>query len=490
MNPPTPLRTLPPDVPTGLLIGGTWRDGGDEPLAVENPATETTLTHVATATAGDVTAALDAACAAQEDWARTPSATRAALLGRAFEAVTERAEDFATVMTLEMGKTLAEARTEVTYGASYLRWFAGEADRDFDRYAPSPAGALRVLTLRRPVGPCLLITPWNFPLAMATHKIAPALAAGCTMVLKPASLTPLTSLLLADVLTEAGLPPGVLNVVSSQRASTVSGTLMTDPRLRKVSFTGSTPVGQVLLRQAADRVLRTSMELGGNAPFLVFPDADLDAAVAGAVAAKMRNGGQACTAANRFLVHEDVAAEFTAAFGEAVGRLTVGDGTDPATDCGPLVDGRAVASVTGLIDDAVSRGARVVTGGDAPAGPGHYVRPTVLADVPADARVVREEIFGPVAPVQTFRTEEEAVAMANDTEDGLASYVFTGDHDRVLRLSESLEFGLLGANAGVISDASAPFGGVKMSGTGREGGPEGLEEYTSVRYVGYPDPWR
>ncbi|MCS5480051.1 NAD-dependent succinate-semialdehyde dehydrogenase [Corynebacterium sp. YIM 101645] len=485
------IEELLAKVPTGLLIGDSWRDASaDETFTVENPATGETIATLASATSEDAMAALDAACAVQEQWARTSARERSDILRRAFDLVHERAEEFATLMTLEMGKPIAEARGEVTYGAEYLRWFSEEAVRDYGRYAPTPEGTLRMITVRKPVGPCLLITPWNFPLAMATRKIAPAVAAGCTMVLKPAKLTPLTSQYFAQTMLDAGLPAGVLNVVSSSSASGISTPIMADPRLRKVSFTGSTPVGKTLMKAAADNVLRTSMELGGNAPFLVFADADLDEAVEGAMGAKMRNIGEACTAANRFIVHESVAEEFAQKFAERIAGLTVGNGLDETVTVGPLVEEKARDSVASLVDDAVAAGARAVAGGRKVEGPGYFYEPTVLIDVPADARVVQEEIFGPVAPVITFSTEEEAIRLANSTEYGLASYVFTGDPNRMWRLSDGLEFGLMGFNSGVISNAAAPFGGVKQSGLGREGGAEGLDEYTTVQYIGIRDPYK
>ncbi|RSZ61970.1 NAD-dependent succinate-semialdehyde dehydrogenase [Corynebacterium hylobatis] len=485
------IEELLAKVPTGLLIGDSWRDAGaGETFTVENPATGETIATLASATSDDAMAALDAACAVQDEWARTSARERSDILRRAFDLVHERAEEFATLMTLEMGKPIAEARGEVTYGAEYLRWFSEEAVRDYGRYAPTPEGNLRMITVRKPVGPCLLITPWNFPLAMATRKIAPAVAAGCTMVLKPAKLTPLTSQYFAQTMLDAGLPAGVLNVVSSSSASGISSPIMADPRLRKVSFTGSTPVGKTLMKAAADNVLRTSMELGGNAPFLVFADADLDEAVEGAMGAKMRNIGEACTAANRFIVHESVAEEFAAKFAERIADLTVGNGLDEGVTVGPLVEEKARDSVASLVDDALASGARAVAGGKKVDGPGYFYEPTVLIDVPADARVVQEEIFGPVAPVITFNTEEEAIKLANSTEYGLASYVFSGDPNRMWRLSDGLEFGLMGFNSGVISNAAAPFGGVKQSGLGREGGAEGLDEYTTVQYIGIRDPYK
>lgn len=477
-------------VPTGLLIGGQWRDASDNSVyEVENPATGETLATLASGTSEDARAAMDAACEVQAGWAATPARERSDILRRAFDLVQERKEEFATLMTLEMGKPLAESRGEVAYGGEFLRWFSEEAVRDYGRYAPTPEGNLRMLTVRKPVGPCLLITPWNFPLAMGTRKVAPAVAAGCTMVLKPARLTPLTSQYFAQTMLDAGLPAGVLNVVSGASASAISNPIMEDPRLRKVSFTGSTPVGKQLMAQATNNVLRTSMELGGNAPFLVFEDADIDAAVEGAMGAKMRNMGEACTAANRFLVHESVAEEFGRKFAEKIGALEVGNGLEPGTTCGPLVEKKAQESVTALVQDATERGARVLVGGKPGQGEGYFFEPTVLTDVPRDARVVTEEIFGPVAPIVTFSTEDEAYELANATEYGLASYVYTQDQSRMFRASDHLEYGLMGFNAGVISNAAAPFGGVKQSGLGREGGAEGIAEYTTTQYIGIRDPY-
>ncbi|MGG5751194.1 NAD-dependent succinate-semialdehyde dehydrogenase [Zafaria sp. Z1313] len=477
-------------VPTGLLIDGEWRDASDGgTFDVHDPSTGRVLATLASATSEDAVAALDAADAAQAAWARTAPRERAEILRRAFDLVTARSEDFALLMTLEMGKPLAEARGEVVYGAEFLRWFSEEAVRDYGRYVTTPEGKNKILVQRKPLGPCLLITPWNFPLAMATRKVGPAVAAGCTMVLKPAKLTPLTSQLFAAVLLEAGLPAGVLNVVSSKSASGISGPLMQDPRLRKVSFTGSTPVGRQLLKDAADNVLRTSMELGGNAPFIVFEDADLDRAVEGAMAAKMRNMGEACTAANRFLVQASVAEEFTRRFAEAMGRLVPGRGTEASTTVGPLIDGGAREDVHALVTAAVEAGAEAVTGGAPIDGDGFFYQPTVLAGVPNDAEILRQEIFGPVAPVTTFETEEEAVKLANASEYGLASYLYTADYNRMFRVAEQIEFGMVGFNAGVISNAAAPFGGVKQSGLGREGGAEGIAEYTTTQYIGIADPY-
>jgi succinate-semialdehyde dehydrogenase/glutarate-semialdehyde dehydrogenase len=477
-------------VPTGLLINGEWRDAsGGGTFDVEDPATGKVLATLASATSEDALAALDAADAVQAFWARTAPRERAEILRRAFELVTGRAEDFALLMTLEMGKPLAEARGEVAYAAEFLRWFAEEAVRDYGRYLTSPEGKNKILVQHKPVGPCLLITPWNFPLAMATRKVAPAVAAGCTMVLKPAKLTPLTSQLFAQVMIEAGLPAGVLNVVSSSSASSISGPLLKDSRLRKVSFTGSTPVGKQLMAEASRNVLRTSMELGGNAPFIVFEDADLDKAVQGAMAAKMRNMGEACTAANRFLVHESVAQEFTAKVAGAMKALRPGRGTESGVTVGPLIDGGARKDVHALVEDAVTAGATVVTGGAPVDGPGYFYQPTVLAGVANTAEILRTEIFGPVAPITTFVTEEQAIAMANSTEYGLAAYLYSRDFNRLLRVSERIEFGMVGFNAGVISNAAAPFGGVKQSGLGREGGSEGIAEYTTTQYIGIADPY-
>ena len=475
---------------TGLFVDGRWRDATDAgTFEVEDPATGDVLTRVADATPEDGMAALTAASEAQPSWAATPPRERAEILRRAFDTVTARADDFALLMTLEMGKPLAESHGEVTYGAEFLRWFSEEAARVSGRYAVAPDGKARLMVHKRPVGPCLLITPWNFPLAMATRKIGPALAAGCTMVLKPAALTPLTTLLLTSVLEEAGLPAGVLNVVPTTDAGGVTGPMLRDPRLRKLSFTGSTEVGRGLLRDSAEQVLRTSMELGGNAPFLVFEDADLDAAVEGAMLAKLRNMGEACTAANRFLVHESVAAEFADRLAERMAALPVRRGTADDAKVGPLIDEKSRRKVQELVDDAVAKGAEVRTGGTPLDGPGWFYPPTVLTGVGKDARILAEEVFGPVAPVSTFADEQQAVSMANDTEFGLVAYAYTRDVARSLRLTEVLESGMLGLNVGVVSNPAAPFGGVKQSGLGREGGSEGIEEYLETRYVGLADPF-
>ncbi|HJR26918.1 MAG TPA: NAD-dependent succinate-semialdehyde dehydrogenase, partial [Acidimicrobiales bacterium] len=428
-------------------------------------------------------AALDAAVAAQAGWAATAPRERGEVLRRAFDAITARVDELALLMTLEMGKPLTESRAEVTYAAEFLRWFSEEAVRIDGRYASAPSGQGRLLTMRQPVGPCLLITPWNFPMAMGTRKIGPAVAAGCTMVVKPAQLTPLSMLALAQILQEAGLPPGVLNVVTSSSARSVVDPLVADPRLRKLSFTGSTEVGKGLLAKAADQVLQVSMELGGNAPFLVFEDADLDAAVDGAVIAKMRNIGEACTAANRFHVAEAVAEEFTGRLAERLAAMRIGRGTEDGVQVGPLIDAASRDKVAELVDDAVAQGAEVLTGGKALDGAGHFFPPTVLAAVPPGARLLREEVFGPVAPVTTFGDEDEAIAAANDTEYGLVAYLFTRDLKRALRVTEALDTGMVGLNQGMVSNPAAPFGGVKQSGIGREGGPEGIDEYLSTKYV-------
>ncbi len=476
-------------VPGGILIGGSWKDGSQgATIDVEDPATGKILKTIASASAEDGAAALDAAVAAQEGWARTPARERGEILRRAFELVTERADEFALLMTLEMGKPLAEAKGEVTYGAEFLRWFSEEAVRTSGRYSTSPDGKSRLLVNKKPVGPCLLITPWNFPLAMATRKIAPAIAAGCTMVLKPATLTPLTSLLFAAVLEEAGLPAGVLNIIQTRNAGEVTGPLIKDDRLRKLSFTGSTEVGRSLLADASEKVLRTSMELGGNAPFLVFEDADLDAAVQGAMLAKLRNMGEACTAANRFIVHESVADEFAARFAEKMGATKPARGTEEHSTVGPLIDQKSRNKVHSLVSDALEDGAECVLGGQPVDGDGYFYEPTILTNVPASSRILQQEIFGPVAPIVRFSTEDEAVALANNTEYGLVAYVFTRDLNRGLRMGERLDTGMLGLNAGVVSNAAAPFGGVKQSGLGREGGSEGIEEYLYTQYVGIADP--
>jgi succinate-semialdehyde dehydrogenase/glutarate-semialdehyde dehydrogenase len=475
-------------LPQGLFINGAWRptSGG---VPVEDPATGEVLTAVADASAEDALAALDAAAGAAEAWARTPTRQRAEVLWTAYRAIQAKRDDFALLMTMEMGKPLPEAYGEVTYGSEFLRWAAEQTAHVAGRYAPAPDDNLRFLIAKRPVGVCYLVTPWNFPLAMATRKIAPALAAGCTVVVKPAKLTPLTTLLFTQVMADAGLPAGVLNVITSASAARVSDPILADPRLRKVSFTGSTEVGQALLKAAADNVLRVSMELGGNAPVLVFDDADLDVAVAGALAAKMRNGGEACTAGNRFYIQAGIAPQFADRFAAAVAAIKPGRGTEEGVGCGPLIDQASLDKVSGLVDDAVARGARVLVGGHALDRPGYFYAPTVLTDVDPAAAIATAEIFGPVAPLQVFTTEDEAVALANSTPFGLMSYVFTTDLKRALRLPERIESGMVAVNSGVISNPAAPFGGVKQSGLGREGGHEGIEEYLETQYIGVANPW-
>ncbi len=483
-------RALLDQVPDGLFIGGRWVEAaGGSRFDVSDPSSGAVLKSIADARPQDAVAALDAAVAAKDEWARTAPRKRGELLRSAFEAVTARAEDFALLMTLEMGKPLAESRGEVAYGAEFLRWFSEEAVRVFGRYGTNPEGTGRTIVSHHPVGPSYLITPWNFPLAMATRKIGPALAAGCTVVVKPAGLTPLTTLLFVKVLEEVGLPAGVVNVLTTTKSSAVSEPILGDRRLRKLSFTGSTGVGQALMKQAADGMLRTSLELGGNAPFLVFEDADLDKAVEGAMAAKFRNIGQACTAANRFLVHESVAEEFERRVTERTSAMKVGRGTDDGVKIGPLIDEDAVQKAVELVGDAVDRGARVLTGGSALDGPGTYYEPTVVTDVQPGSRILTEEIFGPVLSITKFDSEEEAIRLANDTEYGLVGYVYTQDLRRGQRLIERLETGMMGLNVGVISNASAPFGGIKMSGIGREGGFEGIHEYLSPKYTMTPDPF-
>ena len=472
------------DVPTQLYVGGEFRDAtGGATLDVEDPSTGETVASVADATPDDAAAALDAACGVQAEWAAHPPRERGEILRRAYEAMTERADELALIMTLEMGKPIAESKAEIAYASEFLRWFAEEAVRIEGRYATAPNGAGRLLTLRQPVGPCYMITPWNFPTAMGTRKIGPAVAAGCTMVVKPAQQTPLSMLVLAQILDEAGLPAGVLNVVTSSKSSDVSKPIIADPRLRKLSFTGSTEVGRTLIEQTAHNVLRVSMELGGNAPFLVFGDADVDAAVEGAVIAKMRNIGEACTAANRFHVAESLQDEFTEKLAAKLADMPVGRGTEDDVKVGPLIDATQRSKVAELVEDAKSKGGEVVLGGTERDGAGYFYDPTVIAGVPSDARLLKEEIFGPVAPVASFDDEEAAVAAANDTEYGLVAYVYTNDIKRAFRVVEGLETGMVGLNQGLVSNPAAPFGGVKQSGFGREGGAEGIHEYLEIKYV-------
>ncbi len=467
-----------------LFVAGEWRDGkGEDAVAVEDPSTGETLVEVANANADDAVAALDAAVDAQAEWAKHPPRERGEILRRAFETITERLDDLALLMTLEMGKTIPESKAEITYAAEFFRWFSEEAVRIEGRYAVNANGKGRTLVMRQPIGPCVLITPWNFPMAMGTRKIGPAIAAGCTMVIKPAKQTPLSMLALARILEESGLPPGVLNVVTSSSSGEIMGPLISDPRTRKLSFTGSTEVGRKLIEQSAENILKVSMELGGNAPFLVFDDADVDAAVEGAMVAKMRNVGEACTAANRFHVAGSLADEFTEKLAKKMGEMKVGRGTEEDSDVGPLIDSDQREKVSDLVKDAVGKGATAVVGGQERDGAGYFYNPTVLSDVSDDADLLSEEIFGPVAPVASFDGEEAAIAAANKTGYGLVAYVYTRDLNRALRVCEGLETGMVGVNQGMVSNAAAPFGGVKQSGFGREGGSEGIGEYLETKYV-------
>ena len=472
------------DVPTDLFVAGTWRPAAaGRRLEVADPATGSVLATVADADTDDAAAAVDAAAAAAADWAATSPRSRADLLMRAFHLMQERSEELALLISLENGKSLADARGEVAYAAEFFRWYAEEGVRLRGQVGHAPSGANRLMVTYQPVGVSVLVTPWNFPAAMATRKIAPALAAGCTTVLKPAAETPLTALAVAALLEEVGLPAGVLNVVTTSRPGPVVETMLTDRRTRMVSFTGSTEVGRVLLRTAADRVLKCAMELGGNAPFVVLADADVDSALDGAMVAKMRNGGQACTAANRFYVHDSVHDAFVEGLIARMAAIRVGPGTDEATQCGPLINDHAVRKVDLLVRDAVRRGARAMIGGRAPDGPGSFYPPTVLVDVPLDARVLHEEVFGPVAPVVRFDREEDLLPVVNDTDLGLVSYLYTRDLARGLRMAEQMESGMVGLNRGLVSDPAAPFGGTKQSGLGREGSTEGLLEFLEAQYV-------
>ena len=480
----TAEQTVLDTVPTQLFIGGEWRPAsGGGTLAVEDPATGQPLIEIADGQVADALDALGAAADAQGEWGQYAPRERGEILRRAFESIHERIDDLALLMTLEMGKAIPESKAEITYAAEFLRWFSEEAVRIHGRYMVNTTGKGRLLTMRQPVGPCVFVTPWNFPMAMGTRKLAPAIAAGCTMVIKPAKQTPLSMLALAQILQEAGLPPGVLNVITTRHSGEIVQPLLEDERTRKLSFTGSTEVGRTLIQQSAQNVLRVSMELGGNAPFLVFEDADLDKAVDGAMLAKMRNVGEACTAANRFHVHESLAEEFSTRLAERMGKLRVGRGTEPDTDVGPLIDDTQREKVAELVDDAVAKGARLLVGGHRLDGPGYFYEPTVLDAVPANAELLREEIFGPVAPVATFSTDEEAIKAANATEYGLVAYMFTEDLRRAFSVAERLETGMIGLNQGVVSNAAAPFGGVKQSGFGREGGFEGIDEYLETKYI-------
>jgi len=471
-------------VPTQLLIGGEWVDASEgRTFEVDDPSTGDVIATVADASVEDGLAAVGAAEAALPGWAATPPRQRSEILRRTFELMTERTDALARLIVRENGKALSDARGEVTYAAEFFRWFAEEAVRAGGDLHTAPAGTNRILVLRQPIGVSVLVTPWNFPAAMATRKIGPALAAGCTVVLKPASDTPLTALALGALLTEAGTPAGVINVVPSRRSGPVVSAMLHDPRVRKLSFTGSTEVGRGLLREAADCVVSCSMELGGNAPFVVFDDADLESAVAGAMVAKMRNGGEACTSANRFLVQREIAEAFGDRMAAAMGALRVGPGLEDGVQLGPMINAAGRDKVAALVDGAVGEGARVAVGGRIPEGAGFFYPATVLVDVPATAGILREEIFGPVAPLVVFDTEQEAIAMANASEYGLVAYVYTRDLQRGLRVSEALESGMVGLNRAIVSDPAAPFGGVKQSGLGREGGHDGLLEFTESKYI-------
>jgi len=473
-------------IQTDLLIGGTWRPAGDGArIDVLDPATGDTLAAVADASAEDALAAVAAAEAATPGWAATAPRERAEILRRGFDLMRAREDEIAATITAEMGKPLAEARGEAAYAAEFLRWFAEEAVRAEGEYAIAPGGAARILVLPQPVGISVLVTPWNFPAAMATRKLGPALAAGCTAIVKPATETPLTTLLIVSLLEEAGLPPGVVGVLTTSRPRQVVATMVDDPRVRKLSFTGSTEVGRELLALAARSVVNVSMELGGNAPFLVLEDADVDAAVSGAMAAKLRNGGEACTAANRFLVHESLAEGFADGLVAAMAAVRVGPGTEPGVELGPMINEAAVDKIDALVEDASDRGARVRTGGGRLDRPGWFYPPTVLDRVAPGSAILRDEVFGPVAPLTTFTDEDAAIAAANDTEHGLVAYVFSRDLRRAMRVGEALETGMVGLNRGVVSDPAAPFGGVKQSGVGREGGGHGLREFLEPKYFSF-----
>jgi succinate-semialdehyde dehydrogenase/glutarate-semialdehyde dehydrogenase len=471
-------------VPTQLIIGGAQRPASDgSTFEVFDPATGHSLATVASGSVDDALACVDAAADAAQAWATTAPRRRSEILQRTYQLMVDRADELALLITAENGKAVADARGEVLYSAEFFRWYAEEAVRMRGDIQTAPGGTNKIIVLHQPVGVALLVTPWNFPAAMAARKIGPALAAGCTTILKPASETPLTALALAALMEEAGLPAGVVNVLPSKQSSKVVSAMLADPRVRKLSFTGSTEVGRTLLNLANNHIVNCSMELGGNAPFLVFADADLDRAIEGAMVAKMRNGGEACTAANRFYVEAGIAEEFSARLAGAMGALTMGPGSDVAVNVGPLVNEATRTKVADLVSQALAGGATLQLGGEAPDGSGFFYPPTVLTNVSADAEILRTEIFGPVAPITTFTSEDEAVALANNTEYGLVSYVYTGDLARGLRVSERIEAGMVGLNRGLVSDPAAPFGGVKESGLGREGGVEGLLAFTESKYI-------
>lgn len=470
-------------VPKGALIGGNWIET-DKTLDVIDPSTGEPLCAITDAGETEALAALDAAAAAQGEWAQTAPRDRGEILRSVFEQMTARLDELALLMTLEMGKPVSESKAEIAYAADFFRWFSEEAVRINGRYSTLTNGVGRLLTMKQPVGPCVFVTPWNFPAAMATRKIGPALAAGCTVIMKPAKETPLSAFAIGEMLVEAGLPAGVVNIVCGSSASKIVGPLLKDPRTRKLSFTGSTEVGRELIRQAADNVLNVSMELGGNAPFIIHEDADIDAAVEGAVLAKMRNNGEACTAANRFHAHESIAVEFGEKLAARLGAMKVGRGTDPDSEVGPLINESQREIVEGLVADAEDKGGKVLTGGQRLDGAGFYYPPTVIGDLTDDAAILTDEVFGPVAPIKSFSTEQQAIDAANATEYGLAAYVYTEDLGRAFRTIEALETGMVGLNRGVISNPAAPFGGIKQSGFGREGGSEGIEEYLEIKYVG------
>ncbi len=481
---PAALAEHAPSIPTDLLIGESWREGtGGKRFNVEDPSTGDSLTSVADGTTADGIAAVDAAHRTAAAWAATPPRVRSELLRRCYERIVANVEWLTRLISLENGKALADARSEVLYAAEFFRWYAEEAPRVLGEFANAPSGTNHILVRYQPIGIALLVTPWNFPAAMATRKIAPALAAGCTVILKPAAETPLTALALAQIMREAGIPAGVINIVTTTSAGPVCDTILHDPRVRKVSFTGSTPVGRILLREAADQVISSSMELGGNAPFLVFEDADIPDALEGAMIAKMRNGGEACTAANRFYIQRGAYDAFASGMVDLMGKIRVGAGYDPDSTLGPMINQRAIDKIEALVEDAVSKGAKVLLGGRRLDRPGYYYPPTVLGDVPADSRLLKEEIFGPVAALQSFDTEQEAIVSANDTEFGLAAYVYTRDLKRGFRVCERIETGMIGLNRGMMSDPAAPFGGMKQSGLGREGSHHGLIEFCEAKYV-------